>query len=81
MESKSRWSLRVTARVRKALKDSGLTDTRIAELSGIPRTTFHRRVTGVDPWNTAQLEAVAKAIEVDPDTLLTASDKKTGLAS
>lgn len=70
----ARWSQRVAARVREAVEaaidDSDLTKHRIAILSGIPKTTFNRRIDGVDPWNVQEIEAVAQVIGVDPDDLI-----------
>jgi hypothetical protein len=64
----------VTARVRKAVrdavKDSDLTEHKIATLAGIPKTTFGRRLDGVNPWDVAQIEAVARVIGVDPNELI-----------
>lgn len=72
MGNQSRWSQRVATRVRRAVLKSGFTPNRFADLAGIPKTTFNRRLDGVNPWDTEQLEAVAKVLGVEPNELIPA---------
>jgi lambda repressor-like predicted transcriptional regulator len=76
MEHRTRITPRVTTRVKTAIRKSGLSDNRVSILTGIPRTTFGRLVDGVSPWNTDQLESVAKALEVDPWEFFAAPRKR-----
>jgi hypothetical protein len=81
MEHESGYSQRVAARVREAIKDSGLSNARIAEQSGIAAVTFSRCFRGLAPWNTVQLGAIGDAIAVDPDTAFMMSRPKQAAAS
>ena len=62
-------------RIRKAIRDSGLAEQRIAELSDIPMTTFRRRVRGVNPWTLTEISAVAKVLNIDPRELVQVDDR------
>lgn len=66
MGNQPRWSDLIAARVRRAVSESELSDHRVAKLTGIPKTTFDRRLDGFHPWNTEELEAVAKVLDCDP---------------
>jgi transcriptional regulator with XRE-family HTH domain len=70
MANQPRWSQRTTTRLRKAIKASGLSENKLAELAGIPMSTFRRRVRGINPWDTEQIEAVARVLGVTPHDLL-----------
>lgn len=70
MAHRASWSDRVSARARRLIQDSGLSDHKLAELTDIPLTTFRRRKKGVNPWDTAQLESLAQAIKVTPYDLI-----------
>lgn len=70
MGNQPRWSERIATNVRRAIKASGYTEHKIANLAGIPKSTFDRRVRGVNPWTTDELEAVADALEIDPNDLI-----------
>ncbi|MFI7191409.1 helix-turn-helix domain-containing protein [Nocardia nova] len=70
MGNQSRWSQRVATRVRRAVKDSGIAPYRFARLTGIPKTTFDRRLDGVNPWDTEELEAIAKVLGIEPNDLI-----------
>jgi hypothetical protein len=70
MASTAGWPREVAQRIRKAIRDSGLAEQRIAELSNIPMSTFRRRVRGVNPWTLTEISAVAKVLNVDPRDLV-----------
>jgi hypothetical protein len=67
----------VTTRVRRAVKASGIPEYTVAKLAGIPNTTFGRRLDGINPWNVDEIEAVAKAIGVDPNDLIPQSTDRS----
>lgn len=52
------------AQIRKFIDASDLPESRIAERSGIPISTFRRRYRGVNPWTLTEIESVADALEV-----------------
>lgn len=70
------WSQIVAARIRKSVEDSELPEYRIADLSGIPNSTFRRRVQGADPWTLTQLAAVVDVLDLDVNDLTNVSDEE-----
>lgn len=76
MGNRARWSTRVAARVKEAVEASPLTVSKVVRLTGIPRTTFDRRLEGINPWDLEQLEAVAEAIDVDLDEFFPPANRK-----
>jgi predicted transcriptional regulator len=70
MASTAGWPREVAQRIKNAIRESGLADHRIAELSGIPMSTFRRRIQGVNPWTLTEISAVAKVLKVDPRKLV-----------
>lgn len=64
------WPKRVAARVRAQITASGLSKTKVLELADIPKTTFYRRYNGTDPWDTAQLDRIARALRISPNDLM-----------
>lgn len=62
------------------MRESGLSDHRIAELAGIPMSTFRRRVQGVNPWTLSEIDSVAKVLHIDPDTLVRTGEDGTSEA-
>ncbi|MGW4715536.1 helix-turn-helix domain-containing protein [Nocardia sp. NPDC004260] len=81
MASTAGWPREVAQRIRKAIRDSGLAEQRIAELSDIPMTTFRRRVRGVNPWTLTEISAVAKVLNIDPRKLVQVDDDRSREAS
>jgi transcriptional regulator with XRE-family HTH domain len=61
-------TLRFTAETAKAVNRaasaSPLSQKAIAELAGIPRTTFIRKLRGSHPFNVAELAGIALALDV-----------------
>lgn len=47
-----------------------MTRLELSEASGIPRPTLYRRLDGHSPWTVDEIERVAKALSVDPISLL-----------
>ncbi|MCC3333518.1 helix-turn-helix domain-containing protein [Nocardia abscessus] len=68
------WSQRVATGLRSAITASGLSVRSLSEITGIPLSTLNRRVRGFAPWDTAQIEAVAEAIQCDPKDLIPSDD-------
>lgn len=60
---------RVARTVAAAIADSGVTGVWLCERTGIPRTTMHRRLTGLSPFTVAELDAIAGALRVPVETL------------
>lgn len=75
------WSQRVATRIRTVLAASDISVRALAEATGIPLATLSRRVRGLSPWDTAQIEAVAEAIHRDPNDLMRADDSDVEAAS
>lgn len=76
MGNQPRWSQRVSKRIRQAIDASDLTDYRVAVLTGIPNSTFDRRLDGHFPWNTDEIEKIAKVLKISPDDLMPTSRKR-----
>lgn len=76
MANAARWSQLVAARIRKSIEDSDIPEYRIADLTGIPNTTFRRRVQGIDPWSLTQLAAVADVLGLDVSALTSVADER-----
>lgn len=81
MGNQPRWSKAISTRVRRAIKSSGLSDHRVATLTGIPKTTFDRRLDGNHPWNTDELVKVAKVLDCHPSEFIPASMAREAKAS
>ncbi|MFC8531861.1 helix-turn-helix domain-containing protein [Nocardia sp. NPDC057227] len=62
-------SRQVSARVEAAIKSSPLSQTAVADITGIPRETLRRRVRGISAFTVDELESIARVLEVDPDDL------------
>lgn len=73
MASEGRWSRQVAARIKRAIHDSGWSDSHVSEQSGIALSTLRRRVAGHDTWRLAEIEAIARTLRIDPDALVTNS--------
>jgi len=69
MDSPSKTQSRA-ASIRDAIKQAGFTPFSLAEATGIPRTTLNRRLLGVSPFNTEELDAIAAALDTSVAELL-----------
>jgi len=49
---------------------AGVTRLALAEATGIPRPTLTRKLNGQYPLTVADIEAIALALEVDPESLV-----------
>lgn len=54
----------VADRVVAAMETKGATRLGISEATGIPRTTLLRRLSGASSFTVAELDAIARALEV-----------------
>lgn len=54
----------VADRVVAAMESKGATRLGISEATGIPRTTLLRRLSGASSFTVAELDAIARALEV-----------------
>lgn len=72
MKTRQTWVATVTARVRQAIKDTGLTEEFVGEQAGIPNSTLSRGFNHYDryPFNLSQLEAIAGVIGMSPSDFL-----------
>lgn len=70
MGSDDAYSRRVAARIRAAIDDKELAYTTIGELAGIPKSTFERRIKGVNPFDTDEIDAVARVLKMTPEELV-----------
>lgn len=64
MDRLAGWARRVAGQVEAAIEASDLSKTAVAEITGIPKTTFLRRLRGQDPFDLTQLELVADALDM-----------------
>jgi hypothetical protein len=55
----------VAGRVAEAIEAAGETKLGVAEKTGIPRSTLLRRLDRVTPFNTDELDAIAKLLGID----------------
>lgn len=60
---------RVTANIADHMARAGLSQNRLAELTGIPRATLTRRLNGTTPLTLDELATIAAALKV-PETIL-----------
>ncbi len=54
----------VADRVVTAMESKGATRLGISEATGIPRTTLLRRLSGASPFTVAELDAIARALNM-----------------
>lgn len=64
------FSVRVRRQVVAAMKDAGESRLGLAEKTGIARPTLNRSLDGHRPFNTDELGAIAKALDVPLETLV-----------
>lgn len=67
----------VAERVTAAITAVGETQLGVSEKTGIPRSTLMRRLSGVTPFNTDELDAIARALGVDLACLVSDSRAAT----
>lgn len=60
----------VAQHVTQKVKESGVTVTWLCEATGIPRTTMHRRLSGLAAFDINELERIAKALRVPTAALV-----------
>lgn len=60
----------------------GVSQTRLAQKSGIPYSTLNRKIGGLGTFNLVEVYRIAQALEVDPVALIPASfTEKTAVAA
>lgn len=64
------FSVRVRRQVVAAMKESRTSRSALAEKTGIPRTTLNRCLDGHRAFNTDELGAIAKALEVPLEAIV-----------
>lgn len=67
---------RVAAKVRQLVEDTQITQTTLARLLGTTQQTISRKLHGDIPFRLEEIDAVADALNVEPETLITRSTKK-----
>ncbi|MEV0357167.1 helix-turn-helix transcriptional regulator [Nocardia sp. NPDC050697] len=65
MERLTDRSRRVRARVEAAIEGSSVSQTAVADITGIPRETLRRRLRGATAFTVDEVELIARALEVD----------------
>lgn len=63
-------NLTIAQRVRAAMDQAGDSEVKLADDTGIPRTTLRRRLTGNSDWMTSELVAISKRLDVSLIELL-----------
>lgn len=81
MASTPRWAPLVAARIRKAIRQSPWSETYVSDESGISLATLRRRLRGTTSWTLAEVEAVAKVLNTDPDDFLKSNPDRQSEAS
>lgn len=71
MATQPSWSRQVAARIRREIRESRRSEVFYSEQTRIPLSTLRRRLSGITPWTLTEIEALAKALDTDPDRLLT----------
>lgn len=56
----------ITTRITALRQASGLSESRLADSSAIPRTTFKRRLVNPATFTLGEMERLAEALEADP---------------
>lgn len=75
------WSDDITSRVKRAIDASDFTWHKVAIRAGIPKSNFDRRLRGFNPWDTAQIEGIARALDIDPSSLIPSCNRQEAQAS
>lgn len=57
-------------RVAEQIKTSGVTVVWLCDTTGIPRSTLLRRLNGHTPFTLSEIDRIATALRVSPNTLL-----------
>lgn len=70
MGSDEAYSRRIAARVLAAIDEKNLAYTAVGEAAGIPKSTFERRIKGLNPFDTDEIDAVARVLGMAPEDLV-----------
>lgn len=65
----------VARRVAEAIEAGGQSQLRIAEATGIPRTTLIRRLSGTSSFTVAELSSIASVLGVDLGAFMPPSER------
>ncbi len=68
-------SSRICGVVRQLLADAGVSQKRASEVTGIPRATLLRRLSGVTPFQTSELVALAALLNVNVSDIVIAAEQ------
>lgn len=64
----------ITTRIKALREAAGLSESRLADNSAIPRTTFKRRLVNPATFTLAEVERLAKVLGTDPGWLWRGDD-------
>lgn len=64
----------ITTRINSLREASGLSESRLADVSAIPRTTFKRRLVDPSSFTLREIERLASALGTDPGWLWRGDD-------
>lgn len=67
-------TIKLAAAVKAAIDHAGETVLGVSEKSGIPRTTLLRRLGGTSPFTVAELELIAKVLDIAVSDLLSEAE-------
>lgn len=81
MATQPPWSRQVAARIKRAIRQSRRSEIFYSEQTGIALSTLRRRLAGITPWTLSEVEAVAKALDKDPDSFLASPSDPESAAS
>jgi transcriptional regulator with XRE-family HTH domain len=68
-------STHISGVVSQLLADAGVSQKRAAEVTGIPRATLIRRLSGVSPFQTTELVALAALLGVNVSDIVLAAEQ------
>lgn len=68
-------SSRISGVVSRLLSESGVSQKRASEVTGIPRATLLRRLSGVTPFQTTELAALAALLNVNVSDIVLAAEQ------
>lgn len=68
-------SHRICGVVNKLLEEAGVSKLHTSETTGIPRATLLRRLSGATPFQTTELSAIAKLLEIPVSTIILAAEQ------
>jgi lambda repressor-like predicted transcriptional regulator len=70
METSWTWSERVTARIRRAISESGFTEQYVGIHAGVPNSTLSNCLNGFRAFNLKQVERIADVLGISPDEFI-----------